>query len=480
MKRYLYFMLFIFFIFIMFISSSLLFRTLKISTDSVEFIHDEKQLHPLDEILFQYNNFIHKHPFIKKSLIIPESAFVIKNKYIHQCEVSQKEFNLYLNSYNDTKSTTFNHRISGQLNSPATGIDFEQAKRYCSSRGGRLPTASEWEAAAKGLKNNLYPWGNTFIYDDFPYLDPLLNTTKSCAKITNTATTNQIYDLGGNVSEWVVLNNKAAIKGPNGFDKDPYLSALNFTIRLIDPNKKSNRLGFRCIFDLFPKGEKISKIPDGNYTLGVPKDSNFATAASLLNEDAFYSIVRKIRNTKSNSSINVGIHEITVAQYNRFLMDPLIHFNLFSSKNQPYDHSYIPLNWESQLLFPKKPVTGVDWWSAYAFASWSGGRLPTQEEWSYLFLKSLSPGTQQSKNITILEDASSNCPSSKTSICGLNSHVSEWSSSISFNQEGTTEAIYKGGNYKIPSEQTNNPNYMQSLSPYYRSDTLGFRVVNDN
>ena len=27
------------------------------------------------------------------------------------------------------------------------------------------------------------------------------------------------------------------------------------------------------------------------------------------------------------------------------------------------------------------PVVGIDWWDAYAYANWAGGRLPTLSEW---------------------------------------------------------------------------------------------------
>ncbi len=51
---------------------------------------------------------------------------------------------------------------------PVVGVSHEAADMYCKwlgermGRPCRLPTAEEWEAAARGVDARLYPWGNTF------------------------------------------------------------------------------------------------------------------------------------------------------------------------------------------------------------------------------------------------------------------------------------------------------------------------------
>ncbi|MFO0580005.1 MAG: bifunctional serine/threonine-protein kinase/formylglycine-generating enzyme family protein [Polyangia bacterium] len=94
---------------------------------------------------------------------------------------------------------------------PVTQVSWHAAVMYCAASGKRLPTEAEWEYAARGSEGRRFPWGF-----EMPRCDGTVFARKPnmpCSSLgvgpREVATAKQdrtpdgIYDLGGNVPEWV-------------------------------------------------------------------------------------------------------------------------------------------------------------------------------------------------------------------------------------------------------------------------------------
>lgn len=95
-----------------------------------------------------------------------------------------------------------NNSHFGGGNLPREMITWQEARDFCEQRGGRLPTEREWEYAARGPDDLIFPWGNLFIPNNVVYA---ANTDAPMEVGSHPMGVSWVgaHDLSGNVWEWV-------------------------------------------------------------------------------------------------------------------------------------------------------------------------------------------------------------------------------------------------------------------------------------
>ncbi len=158
----------------------------------------------------------------------------------------------------DTSRPGYNWNKVGRENHPVNGVTWRQAAAFCKWAGGRLPSESEWEYAARSRG---MPWkdsnGGKCEHEN----------TKPVCSDRRDITYQGLCDMGGNVWEWVEdkyqMNYRSApVNGrawvtPSGSlrvirNADPCNPAYDWPVShrySAAPSDHRELLGFRCVMD---------------------------------------------------------------------------------------------------------------------------------------------------------------------------------------------------------------------------------------
>jgi formylglycine-generating enzyme required for sulfatase activity len=160
---------------------------------------------------------------------------------------------------------------AGKDEHPINCVSWEQADTYCSWAGKRLPSAAEWEKAARGTDKRAYPWGDEMISCEYAVTNETAKATdKGCGENTTQPVGSKpkgvspygVHDIVGNVWEWTadryvpppgakdVRDNERVGKGGCWGSGNPWNSRISWSHHYPADYRSNIRLGFRCAADV--------------------------------------------------------------------------------------------------------------------------------------------------------------------------------------------------------------------------------------
>lgn len=152
----------------------------------------------------------------------------------------------------------------GYANHPVIGVSWDQAQAYCAWTQGSLPTEAQWEKAARGANENIYPWGDAKPACDLLNFGYCVGRTTDVDAFPKGVSSYGLFDMAGNVFEWVNdwynqnYYSESPSANPTGPQNGDYRvirgssfetssNQISSTIRRYNEQGDSGRdIGFRC------------------------------------------------------------------------------------------------------------------------------------------------------------------------------------------------------------------------------------------
>lgn len=188
--------------------------------------------------------------------------------WIMQTEVTNEQFG-------DLPALEVCLSVSSEPEQARNCLTWFEARDFCQSIGGRLPTEREWEYAARGVESWLFPWGEAFVAEHAVYdaYDPEIDGDR--APVLGVAPVGSVpagaswvgaLDMAGNLWEWTsshyqpypyvaddgreadLSETSAVLLVLRGGSFANVASGINSVNRLdLSPDDSLPQVGFRCV-----------------------------------------------------------------------------------------------------------------------------------------------------------------------------------------------------------------------------------------
>ena len=200
----------------------------------------------------------------------PESKISMSSYRIERTEVSNASYRTCVESKACDPAPYLDHDALGIDDHPVVGVSWEDATRYCSWIGRRLPTEAEWEYAARGSDVRKWPWSGGFVAKraNSRSADDFHTMSAPVTAYTEGASPFGVLNMAGNVAEWVAdyydptyyrtSKEEQDPKGPTrgrervvrgGSYADPQHDIRVSSRRAKLPTEIEGTVGFRCASD---------------------------------------------------------------------------------------------------------------------------------------------------------------------------------------------------------------------------------------
>jgi iron(II)-dependent oxidoreductase len=197
----------------------------------------------------------------------------IKSFYMDKYPVTNTQFTKFLDATNYHPADDLNFLKdwkngaypAGWGNKPVTWVSLEDARAYASWTGKRLPHEWEWQYAAQGKDERLYPWGDAWLPAAVPVPDQSRTLRGPDAVDAHPGGSSPfgVMDMVGNVWQWTDEylddHTRAAIlrggsyyqpQGSKWYFPQAYQNDQHGKLLLMSPSKdRAGTVGFRCVQD---------------------------------------------------------------------------------------------------------------------------------------------------------------------------------------------------------------------------------------
>ncbi len=184
----------------------------------------------------------------------PQRQVFLKGFFIDKYEVTNVQYKKFVDATGHKPPRHWEGNVypSHKADHPVVYVSWEDAAAYCQWAGKRLPTAEEWEKAARGSEGFIYPWGNEYGGEKVNLVTVDRGDTSPVDEYKGDVSPYGVYDMGGNVSEWTRSwydsdKNSYTLKGGSWYTELYTARGAHRSPGL--PEYELNIVGFRCAKD---------------------------------------------------------------------------------------------------------------------------------------------------------------------------------------------------------------------------------------